>query len=232
MLNVLFIEADNQKNLGGSCTRDIKNMDSYIDNNNFIRRQTSILSYNMYNMYNDNKYNCQDSLKNYERVFQNFCDNVNEGDNVLIMISGHGYQKNSEKGDEKDGMDEYISYNDGIITDNQIYELLVKKLVNKSKRIVCLADTCHSGTIFDIEDNLNNTKSKVISLSSCKDNELSSCDISNVGFGGALTVHLLDIDNFLNILLNENRKEIEEKIINKLRPILQCLGQCPVMSCF
>ena len=229
MLNVLFIEADNQKNLGGSCSRDIKNMDSYIDNMNMIRRQTTILSTSELKIKNKDNY-AYDSLKNYIDNFQRFCDNVNQDDNVLIMISGHGYQKHNEKGDEKDGMDEYISYNEGIITDNKIYELLVHKLINKSKRIVCLADTCHSGTIFDINNtgNIN----KVISLSSCRDNELSSCDISNVGFGGALTVHLLNINNFLNILFNENIREIEDKIINNLRPVLQCLGQCPVLSSF
>jgi hypothetical protein len=231
MLNVLFIEADNQKNLGGSCIRDIKNMNSYIDNIYNIRRQTTILSFNhnySLNDLNGLNYN-YDSLKNYVDNFKRFCDNVNEGDNVLIMISGHGYQKHNEKGDEKDGMDEYISYNEGIITDNNIYELLIKKLINKTKRIVCIADTCHSGSMFDI-DNIDINKNKVISLSSCRDNELSSCDISNVGFGGALTVHLLDINNFLDILFNENIKEIENKIVNKLRPILQCLGQCPVLS--
>ena len=111
MLNVLFIEADNQKNLGGSCTRDIKNMDSYINNNNFIRRQTVILSTSDLKIKNKDNYT-YDSLKNYADNFQRFCDHVNEDDNVLTMISGHGYQKCNDRGDEKDGMDEYISYNE------------------------------------------------------------------------------------------------------------------------
>ena len=135
MLNVLFIEADNQKNLGGSCTRDIKNMDSYINNNNFIRRQTVILSTSDLKIKNKDNYT-YDSLKNYADNFQRFCDHVNEDDNVLIMISGHGYQKCNDRGDEKDGMDEYISYNEGILTDNKIYEFLIQRLINKSKSIL------------------------------------------------------------------------------------------------
>jgi hypothetical protein len=64
------------------------------------------------------------------------------------MISGHGYQKRDD-GDEKDGLDEYISY----ITDDELYNLLIK-IKDKCKRIVCLTDTCHSGAMFDLDNNI------------------------------------------------------------------------------
>lgn len=39
MLNVLFIEADNQKNLGGSCIRDIRNVDHYLNKEGYEKRR-------------------------------------------------------------------------------------------------------------------------------------------------------------------------------------------------
>jgi|LauGreDrversion4_2_1035121.scaffolds.fasta_scaffold12149_4 hypothetical protein len=234
MLNVLLIEADNQRNLGGSCVRDLKNIDSYLDKCSIERRSTIVLSIcDISNIRMKNEY-LYDSLTNYKNIFDKFCDDIKDGDSAFIMISGHGYQKYQkyQKCDNKelDGMDEYISYNNGIITDNDIYQLLIKKIKKKCKRIVCLSDTCHSGTMFDLDNNDNNDNKNTISLSGCQDNELSSCDISDVGFGGSLTVHLLSINNSLNKLLNSDIEEIRRDIYDSLKSILKFLGQVPILN--
>ena len=94
MLNVLFIESDNQKSLGGSCLRDIRNLNDYLSKDGFDsskRRQTLFLSID-----NNNKLtnvSSYDFLRNYQSRFQEFVDNTKNGDNVLICISGHGYQQ-------------------------------------------------------------------------------------------------------------------------------------------
>jgi hypothetical protein len=105
-------------------------------------------------------------------------------------------------------MDEYISFGNGVISDNVLYSLLIEKLKDRCNRVVCLTDTCHSGTMFDI-DQQKIYKRNIFSLSACLDNQLDSCDISNVGFGGSLTVHLLDIPNSLKKLLTEDEKSIK-----------------------
>lgn len=221
MLNVLFIETDDQKNLGGSCTRDLKNIDNYLDKCEIQRRSTTLLYMNEFKMKDHYHYN---SLKNYKESFDRFVSEIKEGDSAFIMISGHGYQKRDDNGDEKDGLDEYISY----ITDDELYNLLTK-IKHKCKRIVCLTDTCHSGTMFDLDN--NKEYNNIISLSACSDNELSSCDISDVaGFGGSLTVHLLSIQNSLEILLTDNFEDIKEKIYNPLKDILSLLGQKPIIN--
>jgi hypothetical protein len=119
-------------------------------------------------------------------------------------------------------LDEYISYNGGIILDNEINSLLVSKLTI-SKRTICLADTCHSGTIFD--NTINNKN--VYSISACLDNQLDSCDIgNNTGFGGALTVHLLDQPNSISTLLLGTNDDIKQ-LIKKIENIMKPLGQVP-----
>ena len=155
MLNVLFIEADNQKSLGGSCLRDIRNLNDYLSKDGFDsskRRQTLFLSIdnnnklsNVSNVSNVSNI-CYDFLRNYQSRFQEFVDNTKNGDNVLICISGHGYQQFNKE--EKDSMDEYISFGNGIIKDGVLYSLLIEKLKEKCNRVVCLIDTCQSYTMF------------------------------------------------------------------------------------
>lgn len=229
MLNVLFIEADNQKSLGGSCLRDIRNLNDYLLKDGFDsskRRQTLFLSIDNNNKLSNVNNVYYDFLRNYQNRFQEFVDNTKNGDNVLICISGHGYQQFNKE--EKDSMDEYISFGNGIIKDGVLYSLLIEKLKDKCNRVVCLTDTCHSGTMFDIDEKRVG-KRNVFSLSACLDNQLDSCDISNVGFGGSLTVHLLDINKSLKTLLTEDEYCIKN-ILNCLENKLRLLGQKPVLS--
>jgi hypothetical protein len=165
-----------------------------------------------------------DKLNNYKSAFSTFTNNVKSNDYAIILVSGHGYQTASKTGEEADKLDEYISYNGGIILDNELNLLLVSKL-SKTKRTFCLGDTCHSGTLFDI----NNTVPNVCSLSACLDNQLASCDIGyNAGFGGALTVQLLDITNSIKTLLMGQKNEIDT-LVSKLSSKLILLNQKPVL---
>jgi len=236
-IHVLLIEADNMRSLGGSCLRDVVNIDYYTNEfskqSNIKRGQTFVLSID-----NDAKIQSKfttknivfDKLNNYKTAFTTFTNNVLANDYVIILISGHGYQTTSKTSEETDRLDEYIAYNGGTILDNEINTLLVSKL-GKTKRSVCLGDTCHSGTLFDIgiTNITNNGSSNVYSLSACLDNQLDSCDIGyNAGFGGALTVHLLDIENSIKSLLLGSKDEINN-IVSKLSVKLQLLNQKPLL---
>ena len=234
-IHVLLIEADNTRSLGGSCLRDVVNFDYYTNEfskqSNIKRGQTVVLSID-----NDAKIQSKfttknivfDKLNNYKTAFTTFTNNVLPNDYVIILISGHGYQTTSKTSEEADRLDEYIAYNGGTILDNEINTLLVSKL-GKTKRSVCLGDTCHSGTLFDIGIITNNSSSNVYSLSACLDNQLDSCDIGyNAGFGGALTVHLLDIENSIKTLLLGSKDEINN-IVSKLSVKLQLLNQKPLI---
>jgi hypothetical protein len=126
-----------------------------------------------------------------------------------------------------DRLDEYISYTGGNILDNELFSLLVSKLY-KTNKTVCLGDTCHAGTLFDIKNLPNITN--VFSLSACLDNQLDSCDIGvNTGYGGSLTVHLLDMSNALKTLLLGSTTDIKI-LTSKLASKLALLNQKPLLS--
>jgi len=201
---------------------DIKNINNYLNSDGYEwskRRQTMLLSVD-----NTKIENCEcNYLKDYENCFSKFVRGVKDDDLVFIFISGHGYQKYNKE--EKDNYDEYISFNSGNITDNILYSSLIEKLKDTAKRIVCLTDTCHSGTMFDLDEKTV-YKRNIFSISACLDNQLDSCDISNVGFGGSLTVHLLDISNSLSLLLNKDESSIKS-LIGSLKNKLKLLGQDP-----
>lgn len=232
-IHVLLIEADNMRSLGGSCLRDVVNIDYYVNEfskqTQILRSQTLVLSID-----NDLKIQSKfttknniifDKLNNYKSAFEKFTNNVKPNDYVIVLVSGHGYQTTSRTNEETDRLDEYIAYNGGIILDNELNQLLVSKL-SKTKRTFCLGDTCHSGTLFDI----NNTVPNVYSLSACLDNQLDSCDIGyNAGFGGALTVQLLDIENAIKTLMLGKMDEINT-LVSKLSSKLILLGQKPLLS--
>ena len=213
------------------CLRDLLNADKYmseyIKTNTALKRgYTMVLSIDN-SILIRKRFTTQnivyDTLSNYISCFPKFVSNVNKNDTVLIFISGHGYQQKSVTTEETDRLDEYICHRTGKIIDNQINDLLLQKLP-MAKRVICLADTCHSGTIFDN----TNKYSNIFSISACLDNQLDSCDIgNNTGFGGALTVHLFDQPNACATLINGSVTDIN-KLVKVVANIIVPLRQVPL----
>ena len=130
-----------------------------------------------------------------------------------------------------------LSFNNSIILDDDLRNIVNK--LNKSIEFIGITDTCHSGSMFDLDYTfyndkwvLNNKKTKIfknaISLSACKDNELENCDIGNIGYGGALTIHLID-NNLLEKLLNPKIYSLKY-LLEKLKPILKKFNQEPIIQ--
>jgi metacaspase-1 len=82
----------------------------------------------------------------------------NNTDTLFFQYSGHGSNVRDGSGDEKDGRDEVIIPLDyktqGVITDDDLYKLLVAPL-KKNQKLTCLIDSCHSGTVLDLQYNVN-----------------------------------------------------------------------------
>ncbi|XP_022002507.1 metacaspase-1 isoform X1 [Helianthus annuus] len=117
------------------------------------------------------------------------------GDSLVFYFSGHGLRKPDFFEDELDGFNETICPVDfrtaGMITDNDINDTIVRPLKNGVK-LHAIIDSCHSGTILDLQD-VYSTKKKLwldnsspsgvykgtsgghaISISACEDNQLAA----------------------------------------------------------
>ena len=148
-------------------------------------------------------------------------------DTLWIHYSGHGTQTRSNASDESDGLTECIVPSDfngaGIIDDNAIFNILG---LAKCQLILCF-DSCHSGTICDLQYSTNYTNGRlswavnnskklanpnIIMLSGCRDAQTSADaynDYLKQG-GGAFTITMLETlrANDHNISIGELYKKI------------------------
>ena len=169
---------------------------------------------------------------------------------IYIHFSGHGTWITDKNKDELDNKDECIVGNsDSIITDDEIYQLLLT-ISNPNAKIIISFDCCHSGTGIDLgyiynrntrkyqltNNKLKNIKPNILFFSGCKDEQTSTESyLREFGeFGGAFTDSLLDKD-WLNRdifdLLEDNKTSLShiiEKINNYM--IMNSFTQRPCLS--
>ena len=223
----ILVECDPDNSLGGSCLRDIRTMLALCG----IYRD-----YDFERRFKNGDYFLTDKFKSVNCTvltthpvdIDYFPEGVKMGNSsdlisileelskikpktLLILLTGHGYQRRDTSGDEKDGRDEYIRVDNGVILDDDLLEALDK--FNSETDIIALSDTCHSGTLFDFPKTLSpdliwigdsESEFKGVHLSACTDSQLSQCDIGDIsGFGGSLTVALSENMNLFRSLLAE-----------------------------
>jgi Caspase domain len=216
----ILVECDQGNTLGGSCTRDVNNLADVLIERHFFRES------NVYKL---------STVNGTSKKFIEMFDKVNSlsPDLIVILLSGHGYFIQDVNADETDGRDEAVNIGYQLI-DDEIYNKIVKK-------IKCPA-VLFTGTMFDLPYVYNpmskkfakDTKrkeilhnGKIISLAACADNQLSMCDIGEtVGYGGSLTVALLETDTLCYLLSMVNYDDVYTRIKNRL----SLLGQTLVLS--
>ena len=72
---------------------------------------------------------------------------------IIIYYSGHGTYVADKSNDEKDNRDEAlvpVDFKNGFITDDWLFNNVVKQIPPKCRCLV-ISDSCHSGTILDLE---------------------------------------------------------------------------------
>lgn len=227
---LFLIECDFYNTLGGSCLRDLKNVSNHLDSENIFVFTTNPVITNGFpkktEFFNLNVNNLKKCIAK-----------VKDKSTVITLISGHGYQIKDKSGDELDGMDEYIKTSNSVILDDDLRDLFILSLSKKQNiKFIGLIDTCHSGTMFDLDyrytkeswskdTNRDLISINAISIGACLDNQLDNCDIGEIGFGGALTVHLIDNNLIKHLLEGE-----EIYVFNKLKKIFKNLRQTPVLQ--
>jgi hypothetical protein len=148
-------------------------------------------------------------------------------DYFYFQFSGHGSSVYDNNNDEKDGMDECICPCDFIenrvIRDDELQTIFSG--FNENTNIRVFMDCCHSGTMLDLKykyennqlitNNSNSTiKAKIISISGCRDKQVSLDIFLENKSRGAFTYCLLSKFNIespltlvqqINLLLRDNK---------------------------
>lgn len=138
-------------------------------------------------------------------------------------------------GDEIDGCDEFIKVNGATLLDDELHKIFVKH--SRKGKFVGIADTCHSGTMFDLNYTIDDegrshvaTKKLAtdlccaVSIGACSDHQLESCDVGETtGFGGALSIHLIE-NHLVWPLIQGDLSELV-RIKRVLKPIFKTLRQ-------
>merc|ERR1712187_706328 len=131
------------------------------------------------------------------------------GDVLFFHYSGHGAQQEDPHGYEEDGMNETILPVDfkksGMITDDQISNILVKPLPN-GVRLTAVMDCCHSGSGLDLpftwmpsrgwKEAVNPyfSAGDVQMFSGCEDDDTSADAATRYGAaGGAMTTAFCEV---------------------------------------
>lgn len=225
VLKAILVECDPGNTLGSSCIRDVHNMASYLIQNGVNASDIIILLTDL------SKKKLSNVIYSQSNQILQIFDSINltSNDTLIVLLSGHGFTQRDTNGDEIDGMDEVINVG-FIVTDDMIYEHLILKHNLIGTKMLLLADTCHSGTMYDLPyQYLTNTYIKdtkrndvltlnALSLSACSDTQLSMCDIGDtVGYGGSLTVALLENPDVMQKLIsfiatNDDFKKIESRL--------------------
>ena len=233
-ISAILIECDNVKSLGGSCERDLYNVYQMLTSNKTLASNIYVLTNNI--PYFSKKKITTNVSNNSISALTTVLKKIDKC-SVFIHISGHGYQGGDVNVSELDGRSEKIILSSGNLDDYIFYNLLVKN-INPVSKLRISVDTCHSGTFSNLNYQITKDNKKIAaskkakpyfkdaySISACRDDQLDSCDIGNIGgFGGGLTSHILDDGNLIEFLVGD-----PIKVRNNLTPILKLLNQEPML---
>lgn len=242
----IYIEADEGNTLGGSCIRDLYNIANAVPLD-FVQSHVfthATLLETIKKRFPSGSYfhtHSRDPL----RAFSEIVDQLVGSGILFVVISGHGYQIRDVSGDEIDGYDEHIRIRGIPILDDALRECFIDNLPT-TMSFVGVTDTCHSGTMFDLDYSWNGrnwTRARkcaikrlkdeenitAVSIAACRDSQLENCDVGEtVGFGGALCVHLIESKMLGHLLACDKSNAI--RVYDCLMKIFRLLRQEPVIQ--
>jgi hypothetical protein len=91
---------------------------------------------------------------------------------LMVYYTGHGGSVKDLSGDEADGMDEALVFDDGFLIDDKLIKLLRESGKPANLKICLLNDCCHSGSIYDLSsDPAKGQPANMMCLSAARDSE-------------------------------------------------------------
>lgn len=94
---------------------------------------------------------------------------------LTVYYTGHGAEVPDKNGDEADGFDEAMLFDDTYVVDDDLLEI-IRKNHNGRAYTILLTDCCHSGTIWDLPSDIKKCKNlpgNIMSISASKDSQTS-----------------------------------------------------------
>lgn len=187
LIGINYIGTKNELN---GCINDIMNVKTLLMNKfNYPEDNFEIITDNT---------PIKPTRNNILTAIRNRLSKLKEGDTWYIHYSGHGtYDHNYGPDFESDGNDEFICPLDANISDDELNDLLVKRLP-KGVKLRCVFDCCHSGTVMDLPLKLNDEskvcvesynmpQKDIIMISGCRDDQTSADAPIDNTYSGALT---------------------------------------------
>lgn len=146
----------------GSCQKDALDMESALQKRYTITEKILLLD-------RQQDPDLKPTKRNMMRYIRWLSEDVNSGDIIWFVYSGHGSQILDSNGDEQDGYDEVLipvdfqiiinSGSNGIITDDWLNQELCAPAVSKGATLYMQNDCCNSGTGADLKYMLEENKS-------------------------------------------------------------------------
>lgn len=167
---------------------------------------------------------------NIVRILTQIMKDSQPGDTILLTYSGHGTQLAAKQGAiELDGKTECLLPADALFAENmsRMVDFLLTDIelraildgLNPGASYVGITDGCHTGSIFNFEDNLDpqtrDLPKGYAAISGCQDNQTSADAHLDGIYQGALTAAVLSwikdhsLDEMLQLLLGDS---IDKKI--------------------
>lgn len=106
----------------------------------------------------------------------------------VFAFSGHGTWVADKNGDEADGRDEAICFDDAAVRDDELCALIRASLAPGCS-LTCFFDSCHSGTVIDLSSLSESDKERmdIYCLSGCADKKYSADALIESKYQGAFT---------------------------------------------
>jgi len=205
-----------------------------IDDTNRMKDLLSSHGFNNFKILNDLT-SIKPTKTNILNEFKNLIINAKSGDVLFFYYSGHGSYTYDKNNDETDGRDEMLVSSDlQSVMDDEIKSILQNHL-SREITIIGMFDSCHSGTILDLDSDsydkysennkVSECKGNVIMISGCMDSQTSAEALIQNKAQGALTWSFIDC-------INKTPNCSWRELLKSMRNLLKTSGfsQIPQLS--
>lgn len=108
----------------------------------------------------------------FMKYFKHFLKNTKQY--LVVYYTGHGASVDDKNGDESDGKDEALVFDDNFVIDDDLATAIAQSGKPASSTVLLLSDCCHSGSIYDLQTgNYGGQKmpENIMSISAARDSE-------------------------------------------------------------